>query len=93
MINSPREFLFSKQILPNSSWYSNSTPDSVNDVELGESDIPQKKLPPNTGIIKLPFFLGTKQGKSIVILRDFLYNSALFGLVSYNDPWRMSYSI
>ena len=29
---------------------------------------------------------GIKQCKCMVILRDFSYNSALFGLVSYNDP-------
>ena len=34
-----------------------------------------------TGVIKLPILGGIKQYKCMVILRDFPYNNALFGLV------------
>ena len=37
------------------------------------------------GSLNYPY-RGIKQYKSMVILRDFPYNGALFGLVSYNDP-------
>ena len=33
------------------------------------------------GVIKLPILGGIKQYKSMVILRDFPYSNALFGLV------------
>ena len=33
-----------------------------------------------------PILGGSNTLKSMVILRDFPYNNALFGLVSYNDP-------
>ena len=35
-------------------------------------------------------FGGIKQYKSMAILRDFPYNNALSGLVSYNDPWSLN---
>ena len=38
-----------------------------------------------TGVIQLPMW-GIKQCKCMIILRDFSYNSALFGLVTKNDP-------
>ena len=39
------------------------------------------KTPEHLGVIKLPMLGGVKQCKSMVIFRDFPYNSALFGLV------------
>ena len=43
--------------------------------------------PKTLGAIKLPILGGMKQYKSMAISRDFPYNKALFGLVSYNAPW------
>ena len=37
------------------------------------------------GSLDYPFW-GIKHCKCMVVLMDFPYNSALFGLVSYNDP-------
>ena len=37
-------------------------------------------------VIKLPALGGSNNTNVWVILREFFYNSALFGLVSYNDP-------
>ena len=44
------------------------------------------------GIIKWDPFSGgeTSSSKYTVILREFPYKSALFGLVSYNDPCNIS---
>ena len=39
-----------------------------------------------TGVVKLPILGGIKQYKRMVILREFPYNNALFGLVIYSDP-------
>ena len=39
------------------------------------------------GVIRLPIQRGIKEYKCMVILRDSPYNSPLFGLVSYSDPW------
>ena len=44
---------------------------------------------PLTGIIELPILGGIKQCKSMVILRDFRVNNALFGLVIHHDPCNM----
>ena len=43
--------------------------------------------PKTLGAIKLTILGGMKQYKSMAILRDFPYNKALFGLVSYNVLW------
>ena len=40
----------------------------------------------SSGVIKFTYFGEIKQCKCIVNLKDFPCNSALFGLVSYNDP-------
>ena len=44
---------------------------------------------PLTGIIELPILGGIKQCKSMVILRDFRVNNALFGLLIHHDPCNM----
>ena len=41
-------------------------------------------------VIKLPIWGDQTSSKCMVILRDFpVFDSALFGLVSYNDPGQM----
>ena len=47
----------------------------------------QQKSSQISGVIILPICGEIKQCKSMVIFSDFPYYHALFGLVSYNDPW------
>ena len=54
---------------------------------LGSSAVEPVVGWPWTWIIKLPNLGGIKQYKSMVNLMGFPLNSALFELVSYNDPW------
>ena len=48
----------------------------------------KKNTKQRTGVIGHYLFGGIKQCKYMVVLSDFPYTSALFGLVMFHDPWK-----